>query len=348
MLFYVIMAALLAFCIVDYKGKISYWLMLIMMFFLMAYQTWNADMAAYKRMFDSITLNNLEMTDPAFSLLIIFSKQMNLDYFGFVKIVTVLGLVLITVVFRKYSVCPALVLALYFIFTYSAETIQLRAFLSEAILYSLIARVVQEEYFNLRLFLLLLLIAFVFHGFSLIFFSLLLIKYVKDRKKILVISLLIGGGLTFSFNVLARFPILAIRRRILIYFDKQRQVVSSRALVFVLIFIMITIALLIFDKFEKSYKWKKTIDRLICVHYIGFISLILIILFSSNFYRMTRTIIVADFIIVFNYLFETRKMNNRVLALFMVFVVAFFLNFEMDSHIWHRILENNSALHFLL
>lgn len=348
MLFYIVMAGLLAFCFIDYKGKISYWLLIIMMFFLMAFQTWNADMTAYRGMFDSInSLNDLNVTDPAFSVLIYLSKLLHLEFADFRILITILGLILLTTIFRKYSVCPAIILALYFIFTYSAETIQLRAFLSESILYALIVRLVLEDEFNPKSYFVLLISAFLFHSFSLIFILLLLVERIKSRRFLLIISTVAGVLLSFSFEILSRFPVAAIRRRVLIYLDAQREVVSSKAWIFVFIFIAITIMLLLMEKYERDVLWKSKISKLIGVHYVGLVSCILIILFSSNFYRMTRTIIVSDFVIVFNYLFQSKKIDVKKLLLIAAATVVFFVGYEIFTQSWHRILSNNVALQFL-
>ena len=348
MLFYVIMAGLLAFCIIDYKGKISYWLLIVMMFFLMAFQTWNADMTGYSRFFESInSLMDLNVTDPAFSFLIYLSKLLHLEYAAFRVLITIIGLVLVTVVFRKHSVCPAIVLALYFVFTYSTETVQLRAFLAEAILYALVARFVQEEKFNLKTYIVLLLLAFLLHSFSLIFLLLLLVKRIKNRKTLLIVSSVIGVALVFSFELLTRFPVAAIRRRVLIYLSELRGEVSTRAWIFVFIYIAITIFILLLEKNESNPQWKSKLNRLIGVHYVGLVSCVLIILFSSNFYRMTRTIIVADFIVLFNYLFQTKKLDAKKLLFITAVVVTFFISYEMYAQSWHRILSNNSVLGFL-
>ena len=96
MLFYLIMTFLIGFCVIDYKGKVSYKILILVMFIIMGFATTNVDMPAYKMMYSMInTIGDLGVTDFGFSLLALISKTLGLEFYAFLRLITIIGLLVI-------------------------------------------------------------------------------------------------------------------------------------------------------------------------------------------------------------------------------------------------------------
>ena len=64
---YVVITLLLGLCVLEYKGVISYKLLILLMFLLMAFVVTNVDMAAYKHMYISVqSITTTDVTDVGF------------------------------------------------------------------------------------------------------------------------------------------------------------------------------------------------------------------------------------------------------------------------------------------
>lgn len=349
MMMYLILTTLIGFCIIDFKGKVSYKLLIVLMFFIMAYVTTNVDMPAYKMMYNSInSFRDLNVTDPAFSLLMLLGKRLNMSYYSFVKMITIIGLVLISYVFNKYSKGPAFVLALYFIFTFSAETVQLRAFLAETILYILLIKIIKSDFFDVKHFILTLMLATLFHSTSIFFALLIFIYIIKDRKKLFLVVVSSSILIPYLNTILAFLPIPMLNTKLQYYLSEQREGVSIGAVIYIVLYLCIILYLLYVEKKEMCEKWAQMISRMIKIHYIGLISCILIISYSSNFYRLTRTIIVVDFLFLVNYWLATQRINKRNIVLLSGGVMIFFIVYESITKTWATIIANNSVLNWLL
>ena len=341
-LLYLFFALVLGLCVIEYEGRISYIILILIMFLLMGFMVTNVDMAAYQRMFDVVEgKNTIATTDIGFGLLMYIAKSFGLSYFDFVRMVTIIGLTLITIVFHKHSICPALVLALYFVFAFSAETIQLRAFLAEGVLYLTIIDIVERGRVNLIHYGITMIIALMLHGSSIFFCLLLILCFVTDRKKLLALVACMCTAMPFINVILSVVPIASVRNKIEIYLMGQRSSISMAAIIYVLLYLLITVFLVYLDNRETDMQWHNNLNMLIKIHYICLLSCVMILVFTSNFYRITRTIIVVDFIVLGNY-FITKKLINRNNAIiYAAGLMAFFLVFESVTGGWASIMSNN-------
>ena len=137
------------------------------------------------------------------------------------------------------------------------------------------------------------------------FFVLLLaIEFIQDRRKLLAIMSALCLLLPVSGTILNMIPIPILRNKVGIYLVAQRDGLSAGALVYILIYLIITGALAYFASRENDEKWNLQLDTLLKIHYICLISCVMIIMFTSNFYRITRTVLVVDFIVVGNYFWK--------------------------------------------
>ena len=340
---YCLIALLLGFCVLEYRGAISYKLMIIFMFLLMAYTVTTVDMAGYQGIFSKVqSLATINATDVGFGFLMYIAKAAGLNFFEFVRLITVIGLALLTYIFYRHSICPALVLALYFVFTFSTDTIQLRAFLANCILYLMMLNMIENGDVNPLHFFVSMAIALSLHASSVFFVLLLAVVFIKDRRQLFGIIMALCCMIPYASTILNFIPIAAVRNKVAIYLMGQRDSVSMAALIYVFLYIVITFVLLYVDYHTTDEKWKKQLDMLIKIHYICLISCVLIVVYTSNFYRITRTVIVVDFIVLGNYFIEKEIIRKDNAAIISAGVMMFFLAFEFLTGIWMQIMQNNS------
>ena len=146
-------------CFADYKGYISDKLLCVFMFPLMVFVTTIADKEAYVMLYQRInSLADIGLTDPGFGLLMYISNALGLNYTGFLAFLAIIGFVLLIISLKKISVCPAIVLAFYFVLVFPVFTIQLRSFIAEMILYIMIVDMVNAKNFQIKRFLFLLIL----------------------------------------------------------------------------------------------------------------------------------------------------------------------------------------------
>ena len=345
MLMYTIITILLGLCILDYKGKVSYKLLVVLMFFLMAFVTTNADMAAYKMMYNYINgIGDLTITDTGFAFIMFVVKSMKFNFDGFLIIISIIGLTLLTFAIYKYSKCPAIVLALYFVFAFAAETVQIRAFVAEIILYFFLMEIIENKKFDYKKFIIFLVLATLIHSTSIFFALILSAVFIKDKKKLIIIAMIASAFVPVVNTILIHLPISILQNKLDHYVVNEREHISIGAVIYIALYLIITLYIIYCDKRIDNEEWKRKLNTLFRIHIIGMISCVMIIVFSSNFYRITRTIIVVDFIVIGNYFLENKVLNKKNIELLSLGVMLFFLSYEYLTKSWFTIISNNSLL----
>lgn len=338
-----IIALVLALCMIDAEGLIIYKVLIIIMFLLFAFVKSNVDMGAYLDFYDRINgLSDIAVTDPAFGLLMLTGKMIGLDYSGFLVYLGIIGLLFLSFVFRHYSPCPAIALALYFIFDYAAEIIQIRAFMSEIVMYILMMDIIEKDEFHWKRFFITLTIGVLFHSTSIFFLLLILPVLIKSRRKLYTI-VLIGCLLVPSVSIILRFfPIPILRDKLQYYVISQREGISFSALIYVMLFLLVSIWVGHIAKHERDFIWRPKLQKLMNIHVIALIACVLLIYFSSNFYRILRTVMVVDSLALGRYYKEKGKLTLSHRVILSVCVLIFFVGFEMWGGSWKGIMESNS------
>ena len=336
-------AILIGLCFIDAKGIIANKILFILMFTLLAYNKSNVDMGAYLTFYENIhTIKDIFVTDPAFGLIMYTGKLLGLDYYGFLAYLAVLGLIALAIIFRHYSKLPAIVLALYFIFDYSAEIIQIRAFLAEMVMYVLMMDVIEEKQIRIKRFLITLAIGVLLHSTSIYFILILLPYIIKNRRRLTVIVFSCCFLVPVAATILQYIPIPILRDKLQYYVMSQRGSVSMGALVYVLLFLMLTLFINHKARKEYDFLWHDKLNRLMDIHIITMIACVLMLYFTSNFYRILRTVMVVDFIAIGNYYLETGKMKHRTYAIMGAGASMFFIVNELMFKGYYDIMLNNS------
>ncbi len=350
-----VLALILALCFIDFKGIIIDKILLIIMFLLFAYVKSNVDMGAYLNWYDQInSLGDIALTDPAFGFLMLIGKKFGLSYFEFLGFLGITGLLFLFIVFRRYSKCFSVVLALYFILDFPAEVIQIRAFIAEIVMYILMMEYIGDLYIenfnknNWKRLGILLLLGILFHSANAFYFLLFIPILLKNRNKLIMV-VLIGCILVPSASLILQFiPIPILQEKLQYYFINARSELGFTALMYVLLYLGITMFIYRLAQKTTDYvDWKK-LDRLIEIHIISMIACVLLLYFSSNFYRILRAIMVVDSMVIGNYCVDSGKAKAVNCLLLAVGVFMFFIAFELFTHSLYSVMETNSIFQRLL
>lgn len=335
---------ILTLCFIDDKGHYSDKLLFLLMFPLMAFSSENADRAAYVMMYEQIgNLSQIGVTDPAFGLLMFIGRSLNLKYDEFLILLALIGLVFVFITFKKLSICPSIVLSIYFCLLFPTFTIQIRAFIAETILYIMIVRIINEEKLDFFSFFILFALSIMFHSTSFFFILILFAVYIKRSDLFIIVMALMVLTIPFVPLFLGYIPIPMLQSKIQYYFG-YRTSISKAAIFLVISYFIITFFIYIVFRNTKKQMWKRRLEKLIRLHVIGLIACIMIIVFNSNYYRMIRVVIVIDSIILGNYCFSIHTpaaFERTVLA--GVFVPTFVV-YEIMTGTLFMLLINNSVL----
>lgn len=343
------LCAVLWFCFIDYKGVIADKLLCLFMFPLMAFVTENVDRPAYVMMYNYIdSPSKISFTDPGFGLLMYIGRCMGLDYNGFMVMFAIIALVFVIITFRKLSDCMSVVLAFYYALVFPTFTVQIRSIIAEALLYILIVRMINQPVFELKGFILLLALAVLFHATSLFFALLLLDVYIKKRKWLMVIVAVAMMAVPMTAAILKFIPIPMIQQKIQIYLYEERARLSIGAIVLVMGFIALTGYVYFTMRRTTDIDWQTTLDRLLRVNLIGLIACVMVLVFSSNFYRMVRVILIVDIIILSNRYFRQRRLSLQQRAIIGFLLVSLFLARELATSELYNLAKNNSLLSSLM
>ncbi len=347
MLYYIFFFSLcitMLFCFVDYKGILSSKILGIYIFFIMAYVTTNADMVAYKIMYDYIdNIKKIGYTDPGFGLLMYVGRILNLDYSGFIVFLTIVGFVLTLITLKKLSVCPAIMLVVYFVFLFPTYTVQIRSYIAEPVLFILMLDLVNSERINYKRFFLLLAIATIFHATSIFFILLLAALLIRNKIKLLFLVTIAMLMIPASSIILRYVPIPMIQQKIQYYF-LARERVSRGALALVFLYIVLLSILFFIMKRTKDLEWRNKLDKLLRINIIGLVPCAMVILFNSNFYRMVRVIFFVDMIVLGNKYFAVRRVDVTKRLILGTMFVAFFLGQELLTRTIYNLAIDNSIL----
>lgn len=336
------------FCCVDINGKASSKVLLVLMFFIMAFTTDNVDMGGYLYWYRSInSIWKVGMTDPGFGTLMLLGKTAGLDYYGFLIALTVLGLTFVTFVIYKKSDCPAIVLAIYFALVFPTLTIQIRAFLAETVIYFLIAEIAEHEKFNVKEFFLLMISAILLHASAFFFMLLLLIALVQNQRKFSIIITAAIVAVPFSAVILRFIPIPMIQAKIGAYFANKATGISAVYL-YVLLYLAVTFLIYYLDSRTADIEWKGKLKRLLQVNEVGLIACAMIVVFGPNFYRIIRVILIGDALVLTNYLYEAGYLKLKNRALYSAIVIGLFLVGNIFTGVLLDLCSNNTVFSALL
>lgn len=345
-----IISTMLFVSVLRYRDRLQYFVMSGIMCLLLALKTNGADYAAYESLYSRMnSLSAIMEVDPGFTFLMYLVKKIGLPYSGFLVIVAITGMTVLSISLLKFSKQPALILVIYFLTFWSGHMIQIRAFVSELIILYVALDYVyggKEKKIERRR-IALLLIACLFHGSSL--FYLIIPIAMKIRNKWWLIGCVIAFGIMipsiFRLVMILPFPdYLKIRLGL---YTAVGSNFNRSSFVFVIISIFIW-CFIDYTTKKLRRRGEEGIDEYLpFVHMrrigaVGLLACVLIVLYNNNFFRMNRVILLAEMIVIINYYFPKVFARHREnLAVAGILCIGLFWASELTSDPLVSILGNN-------
>ncbi len=330
--------------IFDYKGKVTNKVSFVIMFVLMGFVTRNEDFYAYLRLYRSIDdITKIGLTDPGFGILMYLGNALNLDYYTFLKIITILFSLALIYVLKIYCNTPAIALSIYLIILFPVMTVQLRAFISEIIIYAMLLELITSKELSIRKILILLVASTLFHSISIFFIIMLITLYIRDSKSIFAITLVSIISIPITTRLVSYIPIPMIQQKSEVYLNLRTSTIGSGMIVYLSLYILLLVCILYILKKNSSEIWNSQLRNLLNINILTLLAVALVITFNSNYYRIIRVIIMVDIIVILNYLFSTSRFTKtiQVTGMIVLPVLLFVYNYSTQS-IMHII--NNNAL----
>ncbi len=345
MIIEVIIISLMLLCALTKKDKVVFWSFASIMIILMMYTTFNADYYAYLgRYMNFILPSQIFTTDPAFGTLMYFCKQIGLSYAGFLGVVSFLGLCIVFYVYNKYSTISCIHLIIYFILFYSTHTIQLRSFLAEWITVVAVLFFLNNNEKNVK-YVLLILLASAFHFSALFYLFMLMPQYVKKTTTLCVITGVLAFVFPYLSDIVYQISYLNAQMKMDAYLSEANERFGLSSVVFIFLFIFLTL----FTAYLSKRNFKKGNEVLgekflLITKYniITWISLGLIVMYSNNFFRINRPMIIVSLLYILNYYFvyKVRSIQFTTLAFSFIIVVIFIVT-ELMTHKWYDNIQLN-------
>lgn len=345
----IFIAILIGTCVIGKNNRTMFFVFSSVMFLLMTFATYNADFFAYLGRYARMTsFEQVFGTDIGFGALMFFVKRMGLSFRAFLGVICVIGLLLVRKCYFKYSKVPCIQLVVYFILFYYAHTVQIRAFISEWIVVYAILEFLQEKS-NLKKYIVLIFIATTFHYSSLFFLVLIIPRYI-DRKW-LVYGLTIAFVILFPliFQLFLRFSPASAQIRMEIYFEgNERRGIAT--FVFIGLFFALsffTLLLALITKARNELSWADRFYNIYYFNVVDWIPLGFIIMFSNNFFRLNRPMILVSVLYIIEYyLTERYKGAIEILIISFCLPVLYGVS-EVVRNVWYDSIAGNLFFNFI-
>lgn len=291
--------------------------------------------------------NSLEISDRdteiGFQYLMLISNQFGLSFNAFRLILGLFGYILLANSINKFSKYLPYVLALYFIFPFPNDVIQIRNFFSMSIIIFSIRYLVANKRFNNIKFVTLIFLASTIHFTSLFYLIFLLAK--KFNKKtivkivVFVVPILIVLAFTPAFPIL--ISLFSDDAKFMYYFSRRTTygliaVFGIVVMIFVTFYIMYKqcikqIEIIDFNSRKKNGKYfnRDFYEMLMKINILLLLTTPLLI-YDFNFIRLYRNILPLNYIVFVDAIVLMRLNRNKAFNYFIValfFVVFFFIYF---------------------
>lgn len=273
------------------------------------------------------------------SILYKLGNLLGLTYVQFLGVYIAVGLLLIATTIRKYSNSPGIALTLYFCFPFFIDAPQLRNFLVMAIVIKAIPYLNDKSKKGLAKFVGIILLATLFHYSALFFMTLLLTRYF-DVKKLLIICLSITG-VFLIFNdqlpiiMTTLLPFAATKINAALTVTDAILVEKNMIIFFIGNIIMLYMGHLknkeLYDNLDlaeqEQWKMKPEFSELILKVNIVLLFVFPALLYSGEFFRWFRSLIIYSYILFSNVFLIRMKETILKKVYDVVFLILFFAVF---------------------
>jgi len=183
------------------SSKIVSALLLILMWVLYGWNTGNADYMSYNIGYYYNAVSNINWSkEVGFQLLCKLFYKFGLQYNQFLVIISIIGLVLITSTVRRYTKNVAFILAIYFIFPFMLDVVQVKNFMAMAIVVFALRFLIEKKKWGKVKYIILVMFASTLHYVALFYFLFLLTE-VRNAKRLIYFSLAAASiGVVISYT----------------------------------------------------------------------------------------------------------------------------------------------------
>lgn len=208
---YVVSSVLILFSLIKKKSTLLSLLLFITLWILFGFNTENADYRFYELMFNGA----INIPDRGFEFLLGFFNLIGFTYQQFLIVITLICYVIIFISIKRYTENLSYVMALYFIFPFMFDVVQIRNFIALTILLYGLQYLFTNNKTDIFKYICFVLVASTIHFAFLFYLVLILVKFFSSWKKmlvilsafiILVILILYSGFLTVLLNYLFNYP----------------------------------------------------------------------------------------------------------------------------------------------
>src|SRR5665648_248918 len=156
--------------------------LLTLMWILYGWNTGNADFINYNIEYNLNAVSSINYSQEiGFQLLCKLFYALGLEYNKFLIVISIVGLVLITSTVIRYTKNVAFVLAMYFLFPFMDDVVQVRNFLAMSIIIFALRFLIEKKKWSRTKYIIFVMIAFTFHYIALFYFLFLLTE-VRNTK----------------------------------------------------------------------------------------------------------------------------------------------------------------------
>lgn len=332
----IVSVILVILCILKKNSKFTFYLLFTWMWILFAFNHANADFRMYRSIYNgTLSVSSMEY---GFVLLCKIFRNLGFNYNMFLALYSFVGLTLIKKTIFKYSKNISLALALYFIFPFVFDVIQIRNFMAFAIVIYSLKYLLDEKEKNLKKYILLVLLASTFHTFSIIALAFMFLNKFNSSKSILISFLVITGIVIILRNGLLVDILSKVLNsdKVAAYFIDSRYMPGLKTSLFsiAICLLMYIISYLIYKKNKNSF------SSLTYQIFIFILILIPLLFYNATIMRFPRAMLILLYIGFSNNIrnrtrenkYTYNKKNMFVSLLFVILITLWVDTFIISIH----------------
>lgn len=323
-----------------------------MMWVLFAGNQDNADYSNYEYIYNSVDYTGAySAVESGFELLMKLSVYFGFSYQFFLMIYSSIGLILIINSLKAYTNNVNVVLGLYFIFPFMLDIVQIRNFMSMAILIYSFKYLLEVSKGATLKYIFAILIASQFHVSSIYYLLFILIKYISVKKTIYIsIGVTIAGFILQSTILNFVLQILKMERYSL-YFA------NTTPLYGIALFLLYYLAVLLLLKIsinKNSNSQQLFFSNIVLKANILLFPTLILIVQDIDFFRLLRNMMVINYVVFcFNFSFQRislekeKTMFGTIILLFVSISAYIFIYAQTFESVVVKIFTENYFLNLL-
>ncbi|OMF21227.1 EpsG family protein [Paenibacillus sp. FSL H8-0259] len=348
------------------KSKILFVVLFSFMWMLFGWNTWNADYYGYQQTYYSIGSYNIfyeyfEQFEIGYRYFSRFLFSLGVDYDTFLIVYSLIGLLLIGSTIIKFTSKPGYVLALYFIYPFLMDIVQIRNFMAMALIIYGVRYLFSSKKVDLIKYVFFVFLAASFQSAGL-FYLILLFAKMKSVKKLVNWVTLITAFLVFMLFLMKSgysVPFLGS----VSYFSTKTSIITRIGYFFYFI-IGFQLVRFSYEKIKDNIHEKElnnlstqkdhTIIKMADVIYkvnIIILSVYPLLFFSVDFIRLYRNILPISYIL---FSIAVSQSRNKKMTIFKIVTIVFvffsewlFAYYMSGSDVFYPIFEQNRIMNFL-